>query len=169
MFRPMRRSRQELARQETDELLRTCTSGVLAVSGDGDWPYAVPLSYVYDGEKIYFHCAKSGHKLDALKNDGRCSFCVIARDEIVPEKYTTHYRSAVVFGRVHVLDDEAEKRAAIEKLAEKYSPRESSDARAAEIERFWNALCMLELSPEHVSGKQCIELVPKRWTADGQT
>ena len=159
MFRPMRRPRQELTRRETDELLRTCTSGVLALSGDGGWPYAVPLSYVYNGEKIYFHCARSGHKLDALKNDARCSFCVIARDEVIPERYTTHYKSAVAFGRVRVLEDEAEKLAAIEKLAAKYSPGESAEARGREIERFWSALCMLELSAEHVSGKQCIELI----------
>lgn len=161
MFRPMRRSRQELTRRETDELLYSCSSGVLALTGDGGWPYAVPLSYVYDGEKIYFHCAKSGHKLDAVKNEPRASFCVIARDEVVPEKYTTFFKSAIAFGRVRVLGEETEKRAAIEKLALKYSPDESAQSRGAEIERFWNALCMLELSVEHVSGKQCIELVPK--------
>lgn len=161
MFRPMRRSRQELTRRESDEILYAGSSGVLALSGDGGWPYAVPLSYVYDGEKIYFHCATSGHKLDAVKNDERASFCVIARDEVVPEKYTTLYKSAIVFGRVRVLEDEAEKCAAIEKLARKYSPDESDESLREEIERFWNALCMLELSVEHVSGKQCRELIPR--------
>lgn len=162
MFRSMRRSRQELTRQETDELLYTCTSGVLALTGDGGWPYAVPLSYVYDGEKIYFHCAVSGHKLDAVKNEPRASFCVIARDEVVPEEYTTYFKSAIVFGRVRVLEDEAEKRAAIERLALKYSPNESAESRSAEIDRFRKALCMLELSAEHVSGKQAKELIPTR-------
>lgn len=168
MFRPMRRSRQELTRRETDELLYSCTSGTLALTGDEGWPYAVPLSYVYDGEKLYFHCAKSGHKLDAIRSDPRASFCVIAQDRVVPEKYTTHYKSAVVFGRVRVLGSEGEKRAAIEKLCAKYSPDESAESHTVEIEKFWGALCMLELSAEHVSGKQCIELVRKKETADGQ-
>ncbi len=167
MFRPMRRSRQELTRRESDEILYAGSSGVLAVAGDGGWPYAVPLSYVYDGEKIFFHCAVSGHKLDAVKNDARASFCVIARDEVVPEKFTTLYKSVIVFGRVRVLEDDAEKRAAIEKLALKYSPDESEQSLRGEIERFWNALCMLELSAERVSGKQCRELVPKPEASDG--
>ncbi len=167
MFRPMRRSRQELTRRESDEILHSCSSGVLAVSGDGGWPYAVPLSYVYDGERLFFHCAKSGHKLDAVKNDARASFCVIARDEVVSEKFTTLYKSVIVFGRVRVLVDEAEKRAAVERLARKYSPDESAEALREEIERFWSALCMLELSAEHVSGKQCIELIPNPEAANG--
>ena len=167
MFRPMRRSRQELTRQETDKLLYSCSSGVLALSGDEGWPYAVPLSYVYDGEKIYFHCAKSGHKLDAVKNEPRASFCVIARDDVVPEKFTTFYKSVIVFGRVRVLEDGAEKRAAIEKLARKYSPDESDESLRDEIDRAWSALCMLELSVEHVSGKQCRELISKPEAANG--
>ncbi|MCM1150081.1 MAG: pyridoxamine 5'-phosphate oxidase family protein [Butyricicoccus sp.] len=166
MFRPMRRSRQELTRRESDEILYAGSSGVLALSGGG-WPYAVPLSYVYDGEKIYFHCAKSGHKLDAVKNDERASFCVVARDEVVPEKFTTLFKSVIVFGRVRVLENDAEKRAAIEKLARKYSPGESAESTNDEIERFWNALCMLEMSAEHVSGKQCKELVPKPEATNG--
>lgn len=167
MFRPMRRSRQELTRRESDEILYSCSSGVLALTGDEGWPYAVPLSYVYDGEKIYFHCAKSGHKLDAVKNDARASFCVVARDDVVPEKFTTLYKSVIVFGRVRVLEDGAEKRAAIEKLARKYSPDESDESLGDEIDRFWNALCMLGLSVECVTGKQCKELIPKPEAANG--
>lgn len=167
MFRPMRRSRQELTRRESNEILYAGSSGVLAVSGDGGWPYAVPLSYVYDGEKIFFHCAKSGHKLDAVKNDARASFCVVARDDVVPEKFTTLFKSVIVFGRVRVLEDDAERLAAIEKLALKYSPGESAQSRRKETERFWNALCMLELSVEHVSGKQCRELITGPEAANG--
>lgn len=160
MFRPMRRSRQELSRQDCDMILASCTSGVLALTGDGGWPYAVPMSYVYDGERIFFHCAKSGHKLDALQNEPRCSFCVVAQDKVSPEEYTTHFKSVIAFGRLRILDNEAEKRAAIEKLALRYAPLADSEAQSAEIERFWPALCMLELSIEHLSGKQAKELIP---------
>ena len=65
----MRRKKQELSPQENADILYRGTSGVLALSGDEDYPYAVPMSYVYDGEKIYFHCAKSGHKLDAIQKN----------------------------------------------------------------------------------------------------
>lgn len=79
MFRQMRRKRQELPREECLEILREGTSGVLALLGDGGYPYAVPLSYVYDGGKIYFHSARAGHKLDALRGCDRASFCVIGQ------------------------------------------------------------------------------------------
>lgn len=119
MFREMRRKRQLLSKEDTQKILYQGTSGVLAVSGDDGYPYAVPLSYVYDGEKIYFHSAKSGHKLDAIVKNPKASFCVIDQDNIVPDEYTTYFRSVIVFGTIHILHDEAEKREAIEKLAGK--------------------------------------------------
>ena len=65
MFREMRRNGQELPLEECTAILNRGTSGVLALSGDDNYPYAVPVSYAYDGYKLYFHCAKSGHKIDA--------------------------------------------------------------------------------------------------------
>ena len=159
MFRQMRRARQLLPEADCAEILRTATSGVLAVNGDGGYPYAVPLNFVYDGDRIYFHCAVSGHKLDAIKRDSRVSFCVVGMDVTVPERFTSHYKSVIVFGRAEPVTDEAEKRSAIEKLAAKYSPDESMQSRAAEIDAFWDRLVMLRLSIEHISGKQAKELV----------
>ena len=66
MFRELRRKKQALSIEESAAVLDRGTSGVLALAGDDDYPYAVPISYVYDGEKLYFHCARSGHKLDAI-------------------------------------------------------------------------------------------------------
>ena len=98
MFRPMRRFKQALSPEECRAVLERGTSGVLALSGDGGWPYAVPLSYVYADGKIYFHSAKSGHKVDAIRSCPRASFCVIDQDHIVPEEYTTYFRSVIAFG-----------------------------------------------------------------------
>ena len=70
MFREMRRLGQMLSAEECESILRSATNGVLAVAGDDDYPYAVPLSFVYHEGKIYFHSAVSGHKLDAIaRND----------------------------------------------------------------------------------------------------
>ena len=83
MFREMRRKRQQLSPAECEEILRRGTSGVLAAEGDGGYPYAVPLSYIYEDGRLYFHCAKAGHKLDAVRRNKKVSFCVIDRDTIV--------------------------------------------------------------------------------------
>ena len=147
MFREMRRNRQMLPMEETLELLKKGTSGVLALLGDEDYPYAVPVSYVYADEKLYFHGARSGHKLDAIRKQDKASFCVISQDRIMPEEYTTYFRSVIAFGRI---------------LAEKYSPDVSEAGRRQEIDKTWNALCMLEFTIEHVTGKEAIELTRGR-------
>lgn len=162
MFREMRRKRQALSTEAMASVLHKGTSGVLALSGDDDYPYAVPISYVYDGNKIYFHCAKSGHKLDAIQRNAKASFCVVDQDQIVPEEYTTYFRSVIVFGQIRVLTDDNEKRASIEKLAVKYAPMDTETGRRDAIEREWKPLCMLEMSIEHMTGKEAIELVKRK-------
>lgn len=157
MFREMRRKGQQLSTEDCEAILNRGTSGVLAVSCDGDYPYAVPLSYCYDGGKIYFHCAKTGHKLDAIKRNSKVSFCVIDADDVVPEKFTTYYKSVVVFGRIHIITDSGDKRRAITALSEKYSPGEKNTQQ--EIEQSWERFCMLELDIEHMTGKAAKELV----------
>lgn len=106
MFREMRRKRQALSASEVAEILHRGTSGVLALLGDEEYPYAVPLSYVYDEGKLYFHSATSGHKIDAIGRSAKASFCVIDQDSIRSEKYTTYFRSVIVFGRIRVITDE---------------------------------------------------------------
>ena len=162
MFRELRRKRQALSQEDCSDILNRGTSGVLALAGDDDYPYAVPISYVYDGEKLYFHSAKSGHKLDAIRRSPKASFCVIDKDQIVPEEYTTYFRSVIVFGRIRILEEDGEKRSAIEKLALKYAPDDTMENRQAAIEKEWKPLCMLELTPEHLSGKEAIELTRQR-------
>lgn len=161
VFRPMRRARQQLTKEACEQVLRRGTAGVLAVLGDGGYPYAVPLSYVYDGGVIYFHCAKSGHKLDALRGCDKASFCVIDRDQVVPGEYTTYYRSVIAFGRAQEVTEPDEMRAAIEALARRYYPADSAQSRDRAIEREWGALCIVRFTIEHMTGKQAKELVQK--------
>lgn len=162
MFREMRRKKQALSTQENAAILHRGMSGVLALSGDNDYPYAVPMSYVYDGKKIYFHCAKSGHKLDAIHRNAKASFCVIDEDTIVPEEYTTYFRSVIVFGRIQVVEDLQEKRESIEKLALKYAPEDTAAGRENAINRDWLPLCMLEMSIDYMTGKEAVELVKRK-------
>lgn len=159
IFREMRRKKQELSQEACAAILNKGTSGVLAVLGDGGYPYTVPLSYVYYNGKIYFHCAQSGHKLDAIQLNPKASFCVIGQDHIIPQEYTTYFRSVIAFGTVRILENEAEKRQAIQALAIQYSPKDSAEHRDAEIEREWKRLCLLEFTVDHLSGKEAIELI----------
>lgn len=161
-FRKMRRIKQQLKEEECIEILKRNTSGVLAVMGDGGYPYAVPLSYVYSDNTIFFHCAKSGHKLDAIKSCDKVSFCVTDRDDVVPDEYTTHFRSVIVFGRAAIMENDSEIRSAIEKLAVKYAPNDSAERRNHYIDKEYDAMCMVKIEIEHMTGKEAIEIVRKR-------
>lgn len=162
MFREMRRKNQALGREEIDGILDRGTSGVLALSGDGGYPYALPLSYAYAGGRLIFHCAKEGHKLDAIAREPKASFCVINQDQIVPAEYTTYYRSVIAFGRMRLLEGE-EKRSAAMLLAQRYAPGETARRHKEEIDGAWDRLCMLEMTIEHITGKAARELTtPKK-------
>ena len=160
-MREMRRNRQALSIEECEIILKENTSGVLSVLGDDGYPYGVPLSYVYADGKLFFHSAKAGHKIDAINKNGKAAFCVIAQDQVVPEKYTTYFRSVIVFGKARILEDAAEKRASIELLAEKYMP-ELEAGRMQAIDREFERLCMIELTVEEITGKEAIELTRAR-------
>jgi uncharacterized protein len=161
MFREMRRKKQLLPEAETIEILKSCTAGVLAVSGDNDYPYAVPLSYVYVDGKLFFHCAREGHKVDGIARNEKVSFCAIAQDVIVPETFNTLFRSAIVFGRARLLTDEAEIRYALECLAEKYSPGRQAEGQR-EIARELDRVAIAEITIEHMTGKAAIEIVNRK-------
>jgi nitroimidazol reductase NimA-like FMN-containing flavoprotein (pyridoxamine 5'-phosphate oxidase superfamily) len=158
MFREMRRKKQLLSEAETIEILQSCKSGVLAVAGDNDYPYAVPLSFAYKDGKLFFHFAKAGHKIDSIVKNDKVSFCVIKTDNVVQKTFTTHFRSAIVFGKARILTEDSEKRYALECLVEKYSPDYITEGQS-EIERAWNRVCVAEVNIEHMTGKAAIEII----------
>ena len=161
MFREIRRTKQLLSQAEAIEVLNRNTCGTLALIGDDDYPYAVPLSYVYVDGKLYFHSAKAGHKIDAVKMNEKASFCVVDQDVIVPEKYTTHYRSVIVFGKVRLLENVDEMEQIATALAMKYSA-DFKDGIPAEIDAYRKNLAIIEMTMEHITGKEAFELSRQR-------
>ena len=146
---------------ECIDILRNATSGTLAVLGDGGYPYAVPLSYVYIDGKLFFHSALSGHKVDAIRNYDKASFCVIAQDNVQPQKYTTYYRSVIVFGRVHIIDNEEEKLQTARLLGYRYNPGDDESLQK-EMEKGFSRMLMIRFDIEHLTGKEAIELKKRK-------
>ena len=161
MFRAMRRVKCELSRDIAEKILREGLYGVLAVDGDENYPYTVPINYAYADGKIYFHSAKTGHKIDAMKKNPKASFCVVGRHDVVSEEFTSYYTSAVAFGKMKVVEDneDPEKVRGLMLLAEKYSPNESDEHRDKEIYGKLNALVVPVLEIEHLTGKAARELI----------
>lgn len=163
MFREMRRKKQLLSQSETIEILQSCTSGVLAVLGDDDYPYAVPMSYAYKNGKLFLHSAKSGHKIDSIIRNNKVSFCVIKTDDVIQKTFTTHFSSAIVFGKARILMEDSEKKFALECLVGKYSPDYLAEGQS-EIEREWNKVIVAEIKIEHMTGKAAIEFINHRFS-----
>ena len=173
-FRAMRRHRQQLSDEESIAILKKATSGTLALLGDGGYPYAVPISYVYDDGKLYFHSAMSGHKVDAIRSCDKASFCVIDHDCVRPAEYTTYFRSVIAFGRIRIVEDEGgtsdvdnivggnpEKLAIARILGNRYNPNQE-EALQKELEHGLARMLAIRLDIEHLTGKEAIELTRQR-------
>lgn len=157
-FREMRRKRQQLSEEESIGILQKATAGTLALLGDNGYPYAVPISYVYADGKLYFHSALSGHKVDAIRNCDKASFCVIDKDDVQPEKYTTYFRSVIAFGRIHIIEDAQEKLETARLLGDRYNPNQE-EALQKELEKGLSRMVMIRFDIEHLTGKEAIELM----------
>jgi nitroimidazol reductase NimA-like FMN-containing flavoprotein (pyridoxamine 5'-phosphate oxidase superfamily) len=147
----MRRFKQEISEQECIDTLKEQPRGVLAVYGEDGYPYAFPMDYIYMNEKLYFHCAKEGHKLDAIAADNRVSFCVMDEGFRKDGDWTLNIRSIVIFGRVKRIDDANETLKVVRQLGLKYYP--TAESVEEEIRKAIARVQILELSIDHMTGK----------------
>lgn len=154
----MRRKRQQLSEEQSRNILQKATAGTLALLGDNGYPYAVPISYVYADGALFFHSALSGHKVDAIRQCSKASFCVIESDDVQPEQYTTFFRSVIAFGRIHIIEDDAEKLRAARRLGDRYNPGQE-EALRQELAKGLSRMLMIRMDIEHLTGKEAIELV----------
>ncbi len=157
MFRPMRRIKQQLSDAEALEVQKNAKRGVLSVTGDDGWPYGVWLNPYYreaDG-RLYFHGAKEGHKIDALRKDARAAFTAI--DEGVRDEggWALTFRSVVVFGRVEFVEDHAFALEVCRELARRFNPSEEDIEKESQLAGA--RLQILCLVPEHLTGKRVHE------------
>lgn len=157
MFRPIRRKKKEMDIDAAKELLQRSRRGVLAVNGDDGYPYAVLVNYFYDSDagKIYFHGARTGHKVDALKASDKVCFTVYGNETVKEEAWAPFVQSTVVFGRCHLLEEGTEATEILKKIARKYYPNEQLIDE--EIERSGKAVQLFEIEIEHISGKEIQE------------
>lgn len=161
MFRAIRRSNLALPTDVCQDILTRGSYGTLALLGDDDYPYAVPVNYVLDGRNIYVHCAPEGHKMDAIARHDKASFSVVEAHKVNPEDLSTDYRSVLVFGRIQVVEDNAEKLAALHLLCKKFVPDMGKDVEDY-IARKAPTTAVIRLSIEHMSGKEGYRLARAR-------
>lgn len=153
MFREMRLKKQTIPHEDIIQMLETATNGILAVSGDDDYPYAVPLSFAYSDGKIYFHSTTGiSHKIDAISKNPKVSFCVVTQDDIIADDFNTLYKSVIAFGIARVLTDENEIMHGIMAITKKYSG-DYMEKGKKHAEKSKGAFCVVEIEIEHLTGK----------------
>lgn len=151
MFRDLRRKDREIGYTEVIEILKSCGYGVLSTVSEDGYAYGVPLNYVYADNSIYFHSAEQGHKLDNIVNQNKVSFCVVGKNYVLPDKFTTNYESVIIFGRAEEIFDD-EKNAAMLKMLEKYS-KEYVEKGREYLEKANSKVKVIKINIEHISGK----------------
>ena len=157
MFRDIRRKKNEISKDKALSLLQTARRGVLAVNGDNNYPYAIPINYYYDKEanKIYFHGAVVGHKIDALNLCDKVCFTVYGNETFKDDEWAPFVQSVVIFGRCHILENSVETKTLLKEFAMKYYPNEMMVDE--EITKIGDAAHIFEIEIEHLSGKEVQE------------
>ena len=157
MFRPMRRAKRTISDEDARSLLAEGRRAVLAVNGDDGYPFAFPIDYRFDADanKIYFHGAKAGQKVDALRRSDKVCLTVMGNERLENGEWAPYVQSVVVFGRCRLVDDAAKTEAEIRRLALKYYP--SAEEVERELEKYLSAVQLYEIEIEHLAGKQVQE------------
>jgi uncharacterized protein len=152
MVHDMRRIDRSLSEAEAREIMARADHGFLATVGEDGWPYAVPVNHVLAGDLLYFHCALSGHKLENLAREERVAYSAIASSEILPKEVTTHFESAIVFGRANIVEDAAEKRRALDLLGSRFCAGFEAEVQE-EIRKDGPKTLVVRIRIERITGK----------------
>lgn len=153
MFRKMRRFKQQISKEECVAVLKAETRGVLSLSGDDGYPYGIPMNHYYceaDG-RLYFHGAKEGHKLDALKRCNKVCYTVFDKGYRKEGEWSYNVKSVVIFGTIQTVTDEEKAKWICTRLCRKFTDDEAYLQH--ELKHALPRVCCLTLTPEHITGK----------------
>lgn len=149
MYREMRRGDRSLSPSETEDLLNETDFGYLATVGPDNQPYVVPVNHAYIDGYIVFHCATMGQKLDNIRHNPKVCYSVCTGHEVLPERHSTRYRSAVAFGTAEIVEDLALKKSLLVQLNSRLAPGLPFPCGDERIP----ATGLVRIKVEHVTGK----------------
>lgn len=157
MFRKMRRFKQELSHQDCIEVLRQEPRGVLSLIGENGYPYGIPVDHWYDEESgnLYFHGAREGHKIDAIRNCAKASYCVMDQGFRREGEWALNIKSVVLFGQITLVEDQEKALRVCSNLCRKFT--EDEEYLERELKSAGDRVLCLELRPEHMTGKMVNE------------
>ncbi|MBP5747288.1 MAG: pyridoxamine 5'-phosphate oxidase family protein [Treponema sp.] len=153
MFRTMRRFKQQIPEAQCIQILKTEKRGVLSLIGDDGYPYGLPLSHFYDERdgKIYFHGAKEGHKIDAIKANPKASFCVMDKGFKKEGEWALNIKSVIAFGKISLITDIKKAEEICTRLVQKFT--DDKEYLEKELNNALARVQCFEFTIEHMTGK----------------
>jgi len=153
MFRGMRRFKQAVSEEECRKVLAEAKRAVFSVIGDNGYPYSVPINFYYDEKdnRIYFHGAKEGHKIDAIRKCDKVCFTTWNTGYREEGHWEWNVTSVIIFGRARMIEDREVKEDKLRRLALKYYPTEEEVEKALVRSMERAQLYVVEI--EHMTGK----------------
>lgn len=171
----MRRKDREMNRDFGIEVIDKSDYGVVSMIDENNEPYSIPLSIVRDGNNLYFHSAIDGKKVKVFEKNSAVSIAFVGKvkvpemfskeelDEIAQDKskagtftskvFTTEYESAVVKGKIKLVEDEKEKLKSLKLICEKYTPTKMAYFNLA-TESVLHAVNIYKIEIEDITAKR---------------
>jgi nitroimidazol reductase NimA-like FMN-containing flavoprotein (pyridoxamine 5'-phosphate oxidase superfamily) len=150
-MKELRKKDKKLDFSSAEKILKNGEYGILSTSDKQSTPYGIPLSYVYNNNSVFFHCAIEGHKIENIKFNPKVCFSVVGKTKVLPSRFTTDYESVVIFGKAYEIEGE-EKIKALRLLSEKYSSGYEKEGEE-EIRKHGAAAKVIKIDINHMSGK----------------
>ncbi len=155
----MRRKDREITEKaRIDEIIQNCHCCRIGFNDDGKI-YIVPLSFGIAekaGKRIfYFHSAKEGRKLELIRRSPYVGFEMDTGYELIRSasacSFSAKYQSVIGNGEIFIVDNETEKRMALQKIVNHSAGQEEP----WEFDRaMTDAVCVLKLVVDTLSCKE---------------
>ncbi len=149
MFKELTRKKNQMSQKDATELLINGKYGVLGTLSDDGYPYTIPMNYVYLNQKIYFHSAKIGHKIENIKNHEKVSFTVVGKERVSGKEVTTKYESVTLFGIAKIIPTN---KTILLELIKKYA-KDFMVEGVKSIKEDFNSVAIFEIDIKHITGK----------------
>lgn len=119
---------------------------------NGEFPYCLPFNFAREGGIIYIHSARDGQKLDCIRADGHVAFSLAIDMEIDRHNSTTYYKSVCGLGMASIVQDNREKRHALELIGSRYNAKCRMPATDSDAGR----VAIIRIDIGALSGKACL-------------
>lgn len=157
----MRRKDREMDEAFALGIADKCEYAVLSMTDSDGAPYCVPVTIVRDGRAIFFHCAREGKKVDAMRRDPEVCIACVGDTRRATDKFTTEFESAVIRGRAEEVLEDGEKVRALRLLCQRHTPANMANF-DTEVRRSLARTAVWRVAIRTITGKR------KKYGRDGK-